>query len=105
MNLAQTANRLTKIALAEPKSSPAELSTVPMSLLPNIEKAMAHSAFNRIKTALSLIAFVSSKGAYKTTISRAFDDKIDEMVRDALEAVSFKVDIDTCPGVIVINWE
>ena len=90
MNLAQTANRLTKIALAES--------------MPNIEKAPEYDAFYRINNALSLIAIASTKGAYKTTVTRPFADRIDEVLRGVLEAAGFKLDIDSSPGTIIISW-
>ena len=91
MNLAQTANRLTKTAIADQMS--------------NIENAPEYDAFYRINNALSFIAIASSKGAYQTTINRPFAEKTDEVVRGSLEAAGFKLDIDSRPGNIIINWE
>lgn len=91
MNLAQTANRLTKAAIA--------------GQMPNIEKAPEYDAFYLINNALAAIAFASTKGIYRTTINRPFADKTDEVVRGILEAAGFKLDIDSRPGNIIINWD
>ena len=97
MNLAQTANRLSKIATG--KLTPGRPSPL------NIEKTGEYDVFFRISNALAAIAIASTKGACQTAINRPFADKIDEVVRGTLENAGFKLDIDSRPGIIYISWK
>lgn len=97
MNLAQTANRLAKIAIEE--LTPDRISPL------NIEKTPEYDVFFRISNALAAIAIASTRGVCQTAINRPFTDKIDKVVRGTLKAAGFKLDIDSLPGIIYISWE